>query len=84
MNATNGAVGNTGFYFQSARSINKTIGCSAAKARIVPCPIRSIRVIRSLMTRDCALRGRVQGRVIETVFVYRPVRGVRVIWRLIG
>jgi len=35
------------------------------EVRIAHCPIRCIRLIRSLMTRSCAPRGRVQGRVIS-------------------
>src|SRR6185295_16377948 len=64
-NATNGAVGITSFYSQSGPiDQQKQSLALPVEARIVPCPIRSIRVIRSLMTRDCAPRGRVQGRVI--------------------
>ncbi len=61
-NATNGAVGNTGFSHSPTRSINKKV--LPLEARIVPRPIGSIRVIRSLMTRGCAPRGRVHGRAI--------------------
>jgi hypothetical protein len=37
-NTTNGAVGNTSFYSQSARSINKTIRCSARRGPYCPLP----------------------------------------------
>jgi len=46
--------------------LTKTIVVQPVEAGIVRCPIRSIRVIRSLMTRDGAPRGRVYGHVIFT------------------
>ena len=74
-NATNGAVGNTRFSSQSGPiDQQKQLVALLVEARIVLCPIRRIRVIRSLMTRDRAPRGRVQGRAISKMEVVPSVQ----------
>ena len=74
-NATNGAVNNTKFYSQSGPTDQQKQSVPLpVEARIAPCPIRGIRVIRSLMTGDCAPRGRVQGRVIFQMGVVPSAR----------
>jgi len=68
-------VGTTSFYSQSGRiDQQKQLVALLVEARIVLCPIRRIRVIRSLMTRDRAPRGRVQGRAISKMEVVPSVQ----------